>query len=214
MALTVQVPTVGQSNSTEAVKVTNSLTNLSTWANGNVQDTDLNSPNNGVRRLLLEDRMAFGGGQVAGFYFADASGGGAVNGGVHQTAVKLWIPDQGLSSQPTDFQVANKASFCRIRVSLCVNTVSPGITFTMGLYPLSTLGGVGVSQIIYTFGGVLAGSTVASASPAATTAVMLETGQFAMPTSGNPYAIGFQTSGTMPANCTVAISAQLYGYNA
>lgn len=41
MPLTVQVPTVGQANSTEAVKVTNTLTALNTWANGGIASTDV-----------------------------------------------------------------------------------------------------------------------------------------------------------------------------
>lgn len=41
MALTVQVPLIGQPNSTEAVKIANSLTNLSTWANGQIAIPDI-----------------------------------------------------------------------------------------------------------------------------------------------------------------------------
>ena len=54
MSLVVYVPQVGQANSTEEPKLTNSMVNLSAWANGNVDDADLRSPNNSVRRLLLQ----------------------------------------------------------------------------------------------------------------------------------------------------------------
>jgi len=43
MALTVQVPQVGVANATEEPKITNSLTNLATWANGGIAGSDLSS---------------------------------------------------------------------------------------------------------------------------------------------------------------------------
>lgn len=179
---------------------------------GLIADTTLQSPNNGVRRLLLQGSAVAPGGTGSADYIFLISGalaGSAVN-ITPGVAAPMWAGDTGLSAQPKDFQVANKSAFGRVRAVLNPNGTSAGITATVGLYQVTGSGGPS-GNIQYTFGSALAGSTVALSAGASFAAG--ESGQFALPSS-NFYALGVNLSGTVPVAAIVNISAQLYGYNA
>lgn len=211
--IALQVPVPGQPNSTEAAKVDSNFVTLQAWANGNVDDaTNLASPNNGVRRLLLSSSGIIGGGVTGGDYLFSLNGFAVPNTGNSSQAIPMWNPDAGYSGQPTDFQVASKTAFGRIRVTANVNATGPGVTLTFGMYQLATLGG-GTNVITYTVT-LVAGTTVAQASPSATVAYMLETPQFVLPLSGNPMMLGVALSGQTAAASVCSCTMQLYGYNA
>jgi hypothetical protein len=190
--------------------ITADILNVATT--GLIGDTTLQSPNNGVRKLLLQgSAVAPGGTGPADYIFliSGALAGSAVN-ITPGVAAPMWVGDSGLSSQPKDFQVANKSAFGRVRAMLNPNGTSAGITATVGVYQVTGSGGPS-GNIQYSFGSALAGSTVALSAGASF--VGGESGQFALPSS-NYYALGVNLSGTVPAAAIINISAQLYGYNA
>jgi hypothetical protein len=223
--ISLSLPISNQPNSTEDPKIASDFTIIQTWANGNVDtsnisptaaitDAQLASPNTGYRKLLLQASALIYNGATAGDYLfvppttlVSSTQGTAY-------AVPLWLADGGLSAQPTDFQVASKTSYARVRVSYCQNNTGSGITTTFGLYQITALGG-GSGQISYTFGAALAGSTIAYGS-SANIAAALESGQFTLPTTsvGFPWALGVNLSGTTAAASYGVVTAQLYGYNA
>lgn len=213
MSLSITVPVIGQPSSTEAPKVDNNFTNIAAWANGNVDDGDLKSPNNAVRRLLLQSQSnQVTNSSTAGDYVMGSGGASGLlaTGSAPTVTPPLWIGDAGLSGQPKDFVVASKTAYMRIRAAVLVGGLgAPGITFTFGLYPIASLGSAGV----WTIGSVASGSTIAIASPTLGAAAVAESAQFTMPTTG-VYALGVNLSGTPSASSINYLTAQLYGYNA
>jgi hypothetical protein len=211
--ISLQNPQIGQPDTTEDVKVQNNFTTLQTVINGNIDDTNLSSPNNGVRRLLLQSAGAVNGGTAAGDYVFYGTGGLYSSGLTGQSGiVPIWPGDSGLSSQPKDFTVANKTAFGRVRGCITTNGTSPGVTITLGLYLLTALGGTSAT-IVYTFETAVAGSTV-GLSGGAGLIPLGESGQFAMPTAVGGYMLGVNVSGTTAAASYTGVSLQLYGYNA
>jgi hypothetical protein len=203
---------VGQPNSTEDPKIASDFATIQTWANGNVDDSNLGSPNNGVRRLLLQSTGLFTTANNGDYLLVGA--GAVASGDQTSTVAAFWIPDAGVSGQPTDFQVASKSSKCRIRAAFCVNNIAPAVTVKAGLYLLTGVGGVS-SGISYSFGTALA-STSAAALNAPSVATSVESAQFAMPvtTPNSPYALGINIAGgPAPLGSYVVVTAQLYGYN-
>jgi hypothetical protein len=211
--ISLQIPQVGQPDTTEDVKIANDFTTIQTVINGNLNDANLLSPNSSVRNLLLTSQAPAGGGAVAGDYFFLPEGTGFVSSGTSgTTAIACWQGDAGYSGQPQDFTVANKSAYCRIRMSVQTNATAPAVTFVASLYPLTGIVG-GAGTITYTFGAALAGGA-SVASPGASSAVGATGAQFAMPTANTAYTLGVNISGTTAANSFTAITAQLYAYNA
>lgn len=223
--ITYTIPVAGSTSfSIAAGEVDTALQALLTLLNGNVDtnnlsptaaiaDTQLGAPVSAVRRLLLQASSEVPSTTAAGTYLLAPNGvvaSGSAFGGVFPP---IWAADSGLSSQPQDFQVAGRSGFARIRAVVFVNQVAPAVTFTMGLYPITATGS-GSGQVPLTFSSVLAGSTVAVATPAIGSITAVESAQFALPTAAGVYALGVQFSGTITANSGVGISAQLFGYNA
>ena len=167
----------------------------------------------GVRHLLLQASGVIAAGTGAGDYFFTGAGNTlVVNGGGAATAYPLWMGDAGYNSQGQDFQVANKSPYVRLRATLAINATAPTGTVTVGLYALAALAG-GAGAVNYTFT-TPAVTTVAQATPAGSTVYGLTGAQFAMPVTGLGYGLGVNVSGTTAANSMIAVTAQLYGYNA
>ena len=109
---------------------------------------------------------------------------------------------------PADYAVTSLNTRFRIVVTTVTNATAPGVTFTYGLYPVSASAG-GASLLNVTLGTVVAGSTVARATPSASTQNIDASADFALSSTG-VYALGFVTSGaTSAANSVVAIYARL-----
>lgn len=228
MSLSITVPTIGQPFSSQAATVDSNFTNLSSWANGNIAGTDISSsaaiadtqlasPNNSLRRLLLTSSGTLAGttnfGASTDYIIGGAASGGNVNA---TTPPAFWCPDSGLSSQPTDFTVAGKTRKARVRACVLVNGTTPVVNLAVGLYQLTGLGGASNVSLIVSFGSALAGSTASVANPLALTASQIESAEFNLPTAGNPCFLGVNVSGgsgTIATNSLVLITAQLYGYN-
>jgi hypothetical protein len=211
--ISLQIPQVGQPDTTEDVKIANDFTTIQTVINGNLNDANLASPNSSVRHLLLEGVGLLPAGTTAADYFFVPTGSTLnPNSEGNPQAMTLWQGDAGYSGQPQDFTVANKSAYCRIRMSVSTNATAPAVTFVASLYPLIGLFG-GLGSITFTFGTALAGGA-SIASPGASSAVGGTGAQFAMPTANTAYALGVNINGTIAANSLVSITAQLYAYNA
>jgi hypothetical protein len=96
----------------------------------------------------------------------------------------------------------------RIRAQAVVNGTAPARTITCGLYPVSSATG-GTDSIQVTLGTVVAGSTVAFASPSAASLNQGNSGDFTIPADGF-YALGFNLAGgVITANSRVAVNVHL-----
>jgi hypothetical protein len=221
MALSITVPQVGQPFSTQAVIADNNFTNLAAWANGGIAGTDLSpsaaiadtqlaSPNNAVRRVILSGSWIVPGATTAATYPIGPVGNAGVS-------AEIFTADTGISSQPTDFQVAGKTFYGRVRGNVSVNGTAPIVNVTLGLYLISAVGG-GASAFTFTLGSAVGSSTILVAAPASGSSTDLESAQFAMPsTAGNRYLLGVNISGgsgVTTTNSAIHISAQLLGYHA
>lgn len=94
-----------------------------------------------------------------------------------------------------------------LHVQALVNATAPAVTFTTGLYPITAVAGA-ASNLTITAGTVVTGSTVAFASPGASTLNQANSGDFTFPTAG-AYAIGVVSSGTATVNSGVGFIATL-----
>jgi hypothetical protein len=210
LTLVVQIPTVGLSNASEEPKITNTLTNLSAWANGNIPDSDLRSPNNTLRRLILQSAAIIDDEIGAGDKLFTADSFLVASGAQCYSPVPVWAGDSGLSGNPADFQVQNKTAFGRVRVSVLA-TQSASLTLTIGLYQVTAISGTS-RGIAYTFGSQFAGSPVAITNPAAGI-TSAESGELFLPTAAGVFALGANLSAPAPAGAALAVTAQLYAYN-
>lgn len=95
----------------------------------------------------------------------------------------------------------------RLRTTMATNATAPGINFTMGLYPVSSVAGASGNQLV-TLGTVVAGSTIARNAPTASTLFADVTSDFSLPSDG-PYIFGVVTSGANALNSTTGITFQL-----
>jgi hypothetical protein len=219
--ISLQTPTVGQLNSTEDPKITSDFNTIQTWANGNVDDSNLANPNNGVRRVLLQAQGFIVGGTSIGDYLLGSGGqvvpdpGTVVNAGVGSVP-PLWVPDVGINSQPTDFQVTGKSAFGRVRATVGTNATAPTASITARLYLISGIAG-STNLLTLTFTPVAGTQTNSVAGPSASVTFGLESSQFALPggSSATAYALGVSL-GTTPtaAGSVVAVTSQLLAYNA
>lgn len=168
-----------------------------TDGSGAVGDTILASPSNPVWRTVITTDGIIASLTTTAVMFAGnnliASGAGT-----SFSFKGLWVP------QSTDLAVTGKTTRLRLRVAWSTNTVAPAITLTWGLYPISAVGGA-AGSLSYTLGTVVAGSTVAVATPIASTANVGTSAGFDVSavTSGNPYIIGVVGSGSQAANSQV-----------
>ena len=105
-----------------------------------------------------------------------------------------------------DYLVSSKTQKLRVRAQVLVNATAPAITYTVGLYPLTIAGLIDV--LTPTLGTVVTGSTVALASPPASTVTQANSGDFTIPADG-AYAFGVVMSATIANNSKVAFCAAL-----
>jgi len=185
------------------------FTDLRTAINGNLDET--NVPN--LTAAFTHYKEIERGGALAVsltaatfilFSGAALSGtNGAVAIGSANSAVMGFVFD------PSDWLTNSRTTKLRLRVQCVTNAVAPGVTFTVGLYPISAYGGAsGAAPTITTLGTVVSGSTVAFASPGATTNTVSNSGDFNAPAFG-AYAMGVACSGTQAVNSQVLLSVQM-----
>lgn len=155
---------------------------------GSIADTKLASPNNSTYSVLLRGSgRGTTAGAVSTSYFFEG------------TQADITTPTSAGSNTPlvpifpftaAEFAVAGLTT--KLRVLALVNVAgAPAVTITIGLYPL-------VAGSSLSLGTVVAGSTVAFASPSANTTTSGNSGDLTIPADGN-YAFGYTLSGT-PSN--------------
>lgn len=109
-----------------------------------------------------------------------------------------------------DFPVTGLTTKLRVRAQVSTNGTVPAITFTVGLYPVTFSGAADV--LTATLGTVVAGSTVAIASPSANSTTSGASSDVNVPTDGL-YCLGVVTSATLTNNAVGMVSAQLQTRN-
>lgn len=221
------MPVVGEKVSTGDPKFITGLTTLNNLLDGSnkipgtslaaaaaIADTQLASPNNSAYRLVAAGASWFiggGGGPGANTYII--VGGGEIptlppKSGSEVAATIQPIPVFHFAK--ADYEVAGKTQKLRLRAQVSANATAPAVTFTPGLYPVTVAGGVGA--ITFTLGTVVTGSTVAIASPSASTVTQANSGDFTIPSDG-AYVLGFACSGSPAANARGLLTAQLQTRN-
>lgn len=96
---------------------------------------------------------------------------------------------------PALYAISGRTTVLRLKLAVVPNAVAPAITFTAGLYPISTYGGAsGVEPTVASLGTVVSGSTVAIASPGAAARTVATGADFTMPSAG-AYALAVATTG-------------------
>jgi hypothetical protein len=95
-----------------------------------------------------------------------------------------------------------------VQATVITNAVAPGITFTVGLYPVTAAAAGGEATVSVTLGSVIAGSTVAFATPAKEVLAEAVSSAFVCPAAGY-YALCVVASGSAAAKSSAAIRASL-----
>ena len=124
-------------------------------------------------------------------------GGPAVASGVDSdTATTSYAPTPGVFQfTGADYAITGRTTKLRLRATVINNTAAPGRTATVGLYPVTAVGGAG-DRASVTLGTVVSGSTVAfsSASMTANSRLQNVTADFDVPSDGM-YALGVNIAG-------------------
>lgn len=184
--------------------VQDNFDDITTWANGSLSDTNF-AASSGMYasyRTLLTAGGHVPGGTTAGTYWLPAPGSSVVKSGTADTSSPT-----ALGFNSTDYAITGRTQRLRLRALTITNATAPAITFTFGLYPISSSGGA-AATLSTTLGAVTAGSTVAVASPSASTQTSSPGSAFAIPANGN-YALGVVLSGGMPANAIAGVTVVL-----
>lgn len=109
---------------------------------------------------------------------------------------------------PADYDVTGLTTVYRVRSWLLTNATSMGtITITVGLHPISAVGG-GADAITGTIGSAETGSTVAFTNPSTSTRQQGSSGDFTAPAAGY-YALCLVTTATPTADSRAAIGVRL-----
>lgn len=183
-------------------KEVNALTQLLNEFNGNIDDFNL-KPTAGiysVYKMLYERGVNIGGASstsAAGTYPL------APYDMALQTAPSTPSNQVVFYLDPADYAIAGRTAKLRLRAWLATNATAPGITFTIGLYPIV------LSAATQTFGAVVPGSTVAFVSPGASNSgAVASSGDFAFPAAGF-YALGVVLSGVAASGSVERVRADL-----
>jgi hypothetical protein len=127
-------------------------------------------------------------------------------------------PDQGIALpavtsaralfyiDPADFNNAGRTAYMRLEMDVYVNAVAPGVvSYTAGLYSLSSISGASGSAPAANVGAVIAGtSTAAVSSPAANSSTHVVGTDFAVPTAGFYLVAIAQSAGAAAGSWTSA----------
>lgn len=199
--LNITVPQINQPNATQDPIIATDLSNLSTWAAGNIDGVNVSATLTG-RRLIGQATTT-----IAGFSGGDYSFGPGgqtyPSGTVENFAPMWWYLD------PANYAVTGKSNTQLIvRMSVATNTSAPAVTFVGKLCAVTFGGGAG--QISATLGAVQGSASVAT--PAASTVSVAESSAFAFPTAG-AYAAFLNLSGAVSGASATGIMFQLFVLN-
>lgn len=152
------------------------------------------------RTLLLAASGRIATGAAAATRIIPASGGTAALTGTTTVAAILRLV-------AADLAIAGVTPKLRVAVELLTNATAPAASFTIGFYPLASVAG-GTNLLAYTLGAVIAGSTVAIGTPAASTISTGNSTVISLPADG-PYLLGVVNDATTAANSEVHVTARL-----
>lgn len=141
--------------------------------------------------------------------FTDAATTGTrffIDTGLGVSAAGLTNTPYFIPIDPADYAVSGLTTKFRLRVAVLANATAPGITFTFGLYPLTIAGAADTTAV--TLGTVTSGSTVAVATPSASTATLAVGSDFTPPSAG-VYIPGVALSGNVAADSGGFLIARL-----
>jgi hypothetical protein len=201
--LSLNLPIIGQLNSTEDPKILTALTSIQTLVNGNLDAANTSHALFGAYRTVEQTYFTAGPAQITGaanFYLLGVGGAGSVVG----SGVAASIAPAVVRSIPADYTISGLTTVGRVAVEMWTNATAPAITFTFQLFSLSGLGG-GAGLITPTIGAGVAGSIATITTPALGTTTSAVSSDFTLPTSGGTaYVMGVASSGAMAANSYVA----------
>lgn len=181
---------------------------------GSLEDMDLKSPNNSTYKTLFSATGNIAKEVAAATYWCVGTGSptavAALNpltaiavgsgGGVSE----IELPPL-LNLTATDLAVSSKTTKLQLRAAVLTNSTKPLLTFTVGLYPVTSKGGENGLEL--TFGTVVTGSTVEIKEPAASTVTRgVTSADFSLPSDGL-YALGFVTSAKGTAKMAALVNA-------
>lgn len=111
---------------------------------------------------------------------------------------------------PADLVAGSRTAQFRVRAQVLCNQQAPGITFTFGLYTLTLNSGAAGQSNMYT-PSLVAGSTVAFASPAASSSNVSASAAFSLPGgAARTCVLGVTLSGSLSGNASTDLLAGLY----
>lgn len=174
-----------------------------------ITDANLASPNNAAYRTLLTSVGVHGLDNLAGTYLLGSAGDAArtmYKSGQSQGFTGGYSPPDLIHFDDADYVVGSKTQKLRVRAQVAANATAPAITFTVGLYPLTVAGAT--DALAFTVGTVVTGSTVAIASPPASTITQDNSGDFAIPADG-AHCLAVVTSAQIANNSAVTVAVQL-----
>lgn len=112
----------------------------------------------------------------------------SVDGGSLTTSLALTGKQRVIPLDPANYAVTGKTAQLRIVGHVQTNSTAPGVNFTFGLYPISS-----IAALTATLGAVVSGSTIAINAPAANTQTAAYGPAFNMPAAGS-YLLAVVTS--------------------
>jgi hypothetical protein len=190
--------------------VNGQITNGNLSGSAGITDANLASPNNSVYRKIFHSSGMLGADAGAATYML---GSNASSSSLMLSSTIDVEPSDGAERSPdlfyfddADYTVAGLTRKLRLRAQVAANATQPVLTFTFGLYPITIAGSA--DKLTFSLGTVVASSTVAIASPAASTVTSGVNSDFTIPADGS-YALGVVTSAGMTNNSAVAVYAQL-----
>jgi len=189
------------------------LTDLRAFLNGGTMD-ETNVPNLSAafttyKRLNRAANVISSAAGAGTIYFMQAGGNAIADGTASGGANAVSAADVVIDLDPTEFNANARTTKLNLRVTAIPNAVAPGVTFTTSLWPISTYAGAsGSVPLIASVGTLTAGSSVAIASPAATTRVTQVSGDFNCPAAG-AYVLGTTFTGAVAAGSRVTFVATL-----
>jgi hypothetical protein len=163
---------------------------------------------NSSYRMVLEARGSHIAAQVAGTYMVPMGNPLVVSGG------GVLYPLASINIVGADWPtVANLTTKLRVRMTVHTNAAAPVCNFTMGLYPLTTGGGLAGLKI-FTVGALVTGSGSGTVTaPALSTSTVATGADFALPADGL-YGLAVVTSAAIATSSLVQINGILQMRNA
>lgn len=198
------VPTAGLADSAvTTAKITDANVTTAKIADSNVTTVKIADANVTGAKLAAD---------VVGVYRLLVARAGATS----VSAADHWFTESGLGTGITpaagmsildlaaaDYAIAGRTTKLRVRAQHSVGATPPAATLTVGLYPVT-----GLAAGAYTFGAVVAGSTVAFVTTAANTLARSNSGDFAIPADG-AYLLGVDLDVAPAAATGLSVQLQL-----